>query len=74
MVAQKKVKKLRVEADGNRRYISVPVGRAAELHTYLRANRVSSSPPEPAFTGMDYIELPKGVDLDNVQTLLNAWS
>jgi hypothetical protein len=77
MIAQKKLKKLkklRVEADGNRRYISVPVGRAGELHNYLRANRVSSCPPEPAFTGTDYIELPKGVDLGNVQTLLDAWS
>ena len=74
MAAQKKVKKLRVEADGNRRYISVPVGRAGELHSYLRDHRVSSRPPEPAFSGMDYIELPKGVDVVNVQTLLNAWS
>jgi len=73
MAAQKK-SKLRVEADGNRRYISVPMDRAGDLHSYLRANRVSSSPPEPAFTGMDYIELPKGVDIGNVQTLLDAWS
>jgi hypothetical protein len=65
--------KLRVEEDGKRRYISVPSERAGDLHVYLRSNRVSSAPPEPAYTGTDYIELPRGVDVGSVQTLLDAW-
>jgi hypothetical protein len=65
---------LRVAEDGKRRYISVPMERASDLHAYLRSNRVSSAPPEPAYTGTDYIELPKGVDVGSVQTLLDAWS
>lgn len=69
-----KVQKLRVEEDGKRCYISVPSGRAGDLHVYLRSNRVFSAPPEPAFTGTDNIELPRGVDVASVQTLLDAWS
>jgi hypothetical protein len=65
--------KLRVEEDGTRRYISVPSERAGDLHVYLRSNRVQSSPPEPVYTGTDYIELPRNVDVDGVQTLLDAW-
>ena len=37
--------KLKVLVEGNRRYISVPSGHAGELHTYLRGNRVGTSPP-----------------------------
>lgn len=66
--------KLRVEEDGNRRYISVPSGRATDLHSYLRSNRVLSAPPEPVYTGTDHIELPRGVDPSGVQKLLDAWS
>jgi hypothetical protein len=66
--------KLRVEEDGKRRYISVPSERAGDLHAYLRSNRVFSAPPEPAYTGTDYIELAKGVDVGRVQALLDAWS
>ena len=68
-----KQKKLCVAADGKRRYISVPVGRAKELHAYLRSNRVHSAPPEPAYTGFDSIELAIGIDAAGVQILLNAW-
>lgn len=68
-----KQKKLRVQADGNRHYISVPVGRATDLHNYLRSNRIRSAPPEPAFTGFDRIELALDNDVDGVQALLNAW-
>jgi hypothetical protein len=73
MAKQKKVS-LRVQADGKRRYISVPVGRALELHNYLRSNRICSAPPEPAFTGFDSIELAHDSDVGGVQTLLNAWT
>lgn len=65
---------LRVQADGHRRYISVPSGRAMDLHNYLRSNRVRSAPPEPAFTGFDSIELANDIDVGAVQTLLGAWT
>lgn len=78
MAAKKKAKpqtsKLRVEQDGNRRYISVPSAQAGDLHAYLRSNRVFSSPPEPVYTGTDFIELGHGVDVESVQTLLDAWT
>jgi hypothetical protein len=73
-MAKQKKARLRVQADGVRRYIRVPAGRAIELHNYLRGNRVHSAPPEPAFTGFDNIELAKGIDVVGVQTLLNAWA
>ena len=66
--------KLRVEEDGKRRYISVPSERAGDLHAYLRSNRVISAPPEPVYTGTDYIELSREVNVGSVQTLLDAWS
>ena len=47
--------------------------RANDLHNYLRSNRVRSAPPEPAFTGVDSIELAKDIDIGGVQELLNAW-
>jgi hypothetical protein len=72
-MAKQKKGKLLVRGDGARRYITVPVGRANALHTYLRGHKVSSAPPEPAFTGFDSIELAKGIDVAGVQTLLNAW-
>jgi hypothetical protein len=72
MAKQKKVR-LCVEIDGKRRYISVPVGRARELHDYLRTNKVRSAPPEPAFTGFDSIELAQDIDVDGVQALLNQF-
>ena len=68
-----KQKKLRVQANGCRHYISVPAGRAIELHNYLRGNRVHSAPPAPSYTGFDSIELANDIDIANVQALLNAW-
>ena len=65
---------LRVQAEGKRHYISVPAGRAMDLHNFLRSKRVLSAPPEPAFTGFDSIELANSVDVDGVQALLNAWT
>ena len=73
MAKQKKLS-LRVQTDGRRRYISVPAGRALELHNYLRSNRVRSAPPEPAYTGFDSIELESNVDIGSVQTFLNEWT
>jgi hypothetical protein len=75
MAKKKKTQtRLRIQTDGARRFISVPAGRALELHNYLRGNRVHSAPPEPAFTGFDNIELAKDIDAVGVQTLLNAWA
>jgi hypothetical protein len=65
--------RLRVEGDDKRHFISVPQGLASDLHTYLRDNRVQSAPPEPAYTGFDFIELPKTADVAAVQALLNDW-
>ena len=65
---------LRVESHERRHFISVPAGRALDLHYYLRSNRIPSAPPEPSFDGVDCIELPRTIDVDAVQTLLNAWS
>lgn len=64
---------LSVQAAGKRRYISVPAARAIDLHNYLRSNRVRSSPPEPAYTGFDSIELASDINIDDVQAILNAW-
>src|SRR5262245_10970185 len=73
MAKQKKVP-LCVQAEGKRRYISVPTGRAQDLHNYLRSNKVRTAPPQPAFTGFDTIELANDIDVGGVQALLNAWA
>ncbi|MCI0680540.1 MAG: hypothetical protein L0Y71_00430 [Gemmataceae bacterium] len=72
-MAKPKGAPLSVQIDGKRRYISVPAGRANELHTYLRSKNVRSSPPEPAYSGVDYIELAVDIDVGRVQALLNDW-
>jgi hypothetical protein len=64
---------LLVETDGKRRYISVPVAQAKDLHDYLRIHKVRSAPPEPAFTGFDNIELAPDNDVATVQALLNRF-
>jgi len=70
MAKQRKLT-LAVQTDGTRRFITVPAGRANELHAYLRSRNVRSSPPEPAYTGSDYIELAKDIDVGGVQALLD---
>ena len=72
-MAKQKTVALSVQIDGKRRYISVPAGRANDLHTYLRSKNVRSSPPEPAYSGVDYIELAPDIDVGTVQALLNNW-
>jgi hypothetical protein len=62
-----------VETAGERHYICVPVGRAKDLHAYLRSNKVRSAPPEPSFTGFDCIQLANDNDVNGVQELLNVW-
>jgi hypothetical protein len=73
-MSAKPSRKLEVIVSGTRRYIDVQSGRASELHTYLRTNGVQSSPPEPAFTDVDSIELARDVDVKAVQVLLDDWS
>ena len=72
-MAKKKQSSLTVQSDGKRRFISVPAARAQELHNYLRKNRVRSSPPEPAFTGFDSIQLDSDINVGGIQALLDAW-
>jgi hypothetical protein len=73
-MAKQKKGTLCVQVDGKRRYISVPAGRAKDLHNYLRSNRVRSGPPQPAYTGFDSIELANDDEIGRVQALLNAWT
>ena len=72
-MGKKKEPKLTVQSDGKRRFICVPAGRAQELHAYLRNHHVRSACPEPAFTGVDSIQLADNIDQAGVQALLNAW-
>lgn len=73
-MAKQKKAKLRVKIDGKRRYITVPQGRARDLHAFLREKRVRSAPPEPAYTGFDFIEVAKEADVVALQALLNDWA
>jgi hypothetical protein len=73
-MASRKKSRLRVQQEGTRRFINVPADRARDLHAYLRGHGVVSAPPEPAFTGIDNIELARDIDIRGVQTLLNNWS
>ncbi len=70
-----KVKKnaLTVQTDGKRHFINVPAAKSMDLHNYLRLKRILSSPPEPSLKGMDCIQLSNTIDVDSVQTHLNAW-
>lgn len=71
---QKQIRRsLRVQAEGRRRYINVPVARAKELHDFLRSNFVRSAPPSPASTGFDSIELAQDSDVQSIQELLDKF-
>ena len=72
-MASKKKDTLSVQIDGPRRFIMVPSGRAQNLHEYLRSHKVRSAPPEPAYTGQDFIELAKDIDVGGVQAILKGW-
>jgi hypothetical protein len=72
-MAKQKTVPLQVQIDGIRRYIDVPVGRAEDLHTYLRLAGVRAAPPQPGWTGFDSIELEKSTDVAKVQKLLNTF-
>lgn len=73
-MATRKKARLRVQSEGVRRFINVPADRARDLHAYLRVHGVHSAPPEPAYTGIDNIELDRNIDVRGVQTLLNNWA
>ncbi len=72
-MARLKPTTLRVQTDGKRHHIDVPVDRAWALHHFLRSNHVHSSPPEPGSTGFDSIELARTTDVAAVQALLKTW-
>jgi hypothetical protein len=65
--------RLQVSTTGKRHFISVPVAHSSPLHHYLRCRWVQASPPEPASTGFDNIELPARTDVAAVQKLLDGW-
>jgi hypothetical protein len=65
--------RLQVRTAGKRHYISVPAEHARALHAFLRSRHVQSSPPEPASTGFDSIELRAKTDVAAVQELLDGW-
>ena len=46
-----------VATEGIRSFVNVPSGFAADLHQFLRAHSVLTSPPEPLWTGTDCIQL-----------------
>ena len=65
---------LSVATEGTRSFINVPSPFAAALHHFLRANWVTSSPPEPLSSGTDCIQLGKGSDSTSVQRVLDKWT
>lgn len=65
---------LTVATEGSRSFINVPSGFAADLHHFLRAHSIQTSPPEPLWTGTDCIQLGKGSDTNAVQQLLDRWA
>lgn len=69
-----KKRKLRVQTDGLRQFITVSEREANDLHSYLRGKGVHSAPPQPATTGFDCIELSKSSDAASVQALLDAFA
>ena len=72
-MAKQRPANLKVIVDGKRRYITVPFGRSAALHTYLRDHRVIAAPPAPYYTGYDNIELAEDRDTTAVKDLLKGW-
>ena len=65
--------KLRVQTEGKRHYLSVACAHGNDLLHYLRAHHIRSLPPEPYMAGYDNIELGQGIDVAEVQRLLDAW-
>ena len=63
-----------VATEGIRSFVNVPSGFAADLHQFLRAHSVLTSPPEPLWTGTDCIQLGKGSDVTAGQRLLDGWA
>lgn len=72
-MAKQDKKRLQVQVEGIRSYISVPVARAEDLHAYLRVAGIQAAPPQPGWTGFDSIELARNTDVARVQQLLNSF-
>jgi len=66
--------KPQVSATDRRSFVTVPTGRSADLHAYLREHHVRCDPPDPCSTDLDVIELDRGVDVGRVRELLNGWA
>ena len=73
-MSSKRAVRLKVVVAGTSHYIRVHSGRAAALHSYLRARGVPSSPPQPSSQDVDSIELGRGLDIKAVQAILDSWS
>jgi hypothetical protein len=66
--------RLSVVTEGKRHFINVPSGFGPSLHSYLKENGVHCGSPEPAFTGIDTVELHKSTRPEPVQKLLDQWA
>ena len=64
---------LTVATDGARSFINVPSDLATDLHHFLRSHRITTSPPEPLWSGTDCIQLAKGANGPGIQQLLDGW-
>jgi hypothetical protein len=65
--------KPKVSSEGRRQFIIIASDRARALHAYLRQHCVLCDPPDPSSTGVDVIELNKGMNVTTVQALLDVW-
>jgi hypothetical protein len=64
---------LKIVMAGGCGYINVNSGEAEALSRFLRSRGVTCSPPQPSSTGIDSIQVARGVDATFVQDLLNRW-
>jgi hypothetical protein len=60
--------------EGARKFIRVASDRARSLHAFLRQRCVVCDPPDPCSTGVDVIELGRGMSVKAVQALLDVWA
>ena len=69
----KRAPKVKVLAAGTRFYIDIHPSRGLALTQHLRSHGVNCSPANPSSQDVDTIELPKGLDVKAVQSLLDHW-
>ena len=69
----KRALKVKVLTAGTRSYIDIHPSRGLALTEHLRSHGVHCSPANPSCQDVDSVELPKGVDVQAVQALLENW-